>query len=308
MTKCIIFGGSGFIGSHLARRLNEDGYEVSVFGNSRGNLLDEEIEHKRIRFIKGDFQDNSAVMEALEDIDYVFHYISTTTPVTATEDPIYDIESNIISSVRLFQACLKKNAEKIIFSSSGGTIYGAPTILPVKETDHCNPINPYAIGKLTIEKYLQYFNYLYGIEYKILRYSNPYGEGQNPDGKQGVIPIFLNKIRHDERPVIYGDGSAIRDYIYIQDAIDATLEIMREKTNLNIFNVGHGEGTSILELIEEISQITGKKIFPEFREGSPTYLSRIILDISRIKQETGWMPVIELNEGIKRTWKWIQDL
>lgn len=305
MIKCVIFGGNGFIGSHLAERLAENGYEVCTFDRSRKESIKRNDLQKNIKWIKGNFFDDKAVMDALEDVDYVFHYISTTNPATAIKDPIYDIESNIIGSVKLFQSCIKTGVKKIIFSSSGGTIYGDPAVVPVKEIYPCNPVNPYAIGKLTIEKYLYYFKYLYGTDYKIIRYSNPYGERQNPYSNQGVISIFLNKIKHGEKPIIYGDGSAIRDYIYIQDAIDATLEILRKKTNSDVFNVGSGIGTSIRELIELMSEVVGKNVEPEFKESPPTYIPKIILDISRIKQEIGWEPTWNLRRGIERTWEWI---
>jgi UDP-glucose 4-epimerase len=305
MTKCIIFGGNGFIGTHLAAKLARNGYQVHIFGTLKGNLININSGQDKIKFIKGDFFDERAVLNALNDVDCVFHFISTTTPATAFIDPISDIQSNIVGSVKLFQACIKKNVDKIIFSSSGGTIYGNSLNVPVKETDPCDPVNPYAIGKITIEKYLYYFNYLYGIDYKILRYSNPYGERQSPHREQGVIPIFLNKIKNGEHPIVYGDGSSIRDYIYIKDAIDATFEIFKRKTKYNVFNVGSGVGTSILQLVDEMHQVTGRNIYPEFRESSPTYIPRIILDISRIKQETAWKPTIDLREGIKRTWEWI---
>lgn len=308
MTRCLIFGGNGFIGSHLAERLADEEYEVHIFDSFKGDLINISMQQKRIKLIKGDFSDQNAINAALEDVDYVFHFISTTTPATAASDPVFDIESNVVGSIRLFQSCIKKEVDKIIFPSSGGTIYGNPVNIPVRETDPSNPVNPYAIGKLTLEKYLHYFNYLYGVDYKILRYSNPYGERQNPYSKQGVISIFLNKIKNGEKPIIFGDGSSVRDYIYIQDAINATLDIMKKKTNFNIFNVGSGVGTSIRELIEVMSDVIGKRIEPEFKENPSTYIPKIILDISRVEQETGWRPIFDLHQGVERTWKWIEKI
>lgn len=308
MTRCLIFGGNGFIGSHLAERLADEEYEVHIFDSFKGDLININMQQKRIKLIKGDFSDQNAINAALEDVDYVFHFISTTTPATAASDPVFDIESNVVGSIRLFQSCIKKEVDKIIFPSSGGTIYGNPVNIPVRETDPSNPVNPYAIGKLTLEKYLHYFNYLYGVDYKILRYSNPYGERQNPYSKQGVISIFLNKIKNGEKPIIFGDGSSVRDYIYIQDAINATLDIMKKKTNFNIFNVGSGVGTSIRELIEVMSDVIGKRIEPEFKENPSTYIPKIILDISRVEQETGWKPIFDLHQGVERTWKWIEKI
>lgn len=306
MTKCIIFGGNGFIGSHLAVKLAENGYEVCIFDKFSCGVP--AIPRNNIKLIKGNFFDSKAVDESLKGVDYVFHFISATNPATSMKDPIYDIESNVIGSVKLFQSCIKNDVDKIIFSSSGGTIYGNPMHVPVKETDPCNPINPYAIGKLTIEKYIKYFNYLYGIDYKILRYSNPYGEGQNPQAEQGVIPIFLNKIKHNECPVVYGDGSAVRDYIYIKDAIEATFDLVTKETNFKTFNIGSGAGISIRVLVKVISYVIGKDVKLDFRENPPAYIPKIILDVSRLTQETGWKPRWDIYKGVERTWEWINKL
>ena len=308
MKKCIVFGGSGFIGSHLAEGLVRKGYNVTVFDNFKSGTMNLENIINEIEIIQGDFFNESEVNNALKDVDYVFHYISTTTPATAIKDPIYEIESNIIGSVKLFQNSIENNVKKIIYPSSGGTIYGNKTINLSRESDPINPVNPYAISKLTIEKYLYYFNYLYGLDYTILRYSNPYGERQNPFGKQGVIPIFLNKIKYGEKPVIYGDGSMIRDYIYIKDLIDATLAVFEKETSEKIFNVGSGMGTSLNELIDIISEVTGKKIIPTYVEDCSTYVPKIILDISKIQNEVGWEQSTQLRAGIEKTWEWLKSV
>ena len=307
MTTCLIFGGNGFIGSHLAEGLIRKGYEVKVFDNLQYGINNLETIIDKIDIIKGNFFSETDVCDALKDVDIVFHYISTTNPATAIKDPIYDIESNIIRSVKMFQDAVKNGVTKIIFPSSGGTIYGVTSGEPSRETDSTRPVNPYAISKLAIENYLHYFNYLYGIDYTILRYSNPYGELQNPLGKQGVIPIFLNKIKSGEKPVIYGDGSMIRDYIYIKDAIDATIAVLETKTNEKIFNVGSGNGTSLNELIDIMSAVVGKKIIPDYVENSGTYIPKMLLDISRIEKETGWKPSTDISEGIKKTWHWLNE-
>lgn len=307
MTKCIIFGGNGFIGSHLAIGLVKKGYDVTVFDNFKFCTMNLEDIVDDIEIIKGDFFNEQDMNNALKDAEYVFHYISSTTPATAIKDPIYDIESNIIGSVKLIQNSLKNNVKKIIFPSSGGTVYGDKTSNQSLEIDPVNPVNPYAISKLTVEKYLYYFNYLYGIDYTILRYSNPYGEKQNPLGKQGVIPIFLNKIKHGEKPVIYGDGSMVRDYIYIKDAIDATISVMEKKTKEKIFNVGSGKGVSLNELVDITSRVIGQKITPDYIENCGVYIPKIILNISRIQKEIDWKPTTELYEGISKTWEWIKN-
>jgi UDP-glucose 4-epimerase len=255
--------------------------------------------------IKGDFFSEADVRTALQDVDYVFHYISTTNPATSIKDPVFDIQSNVVGSVRIFQAAQKAGVKKIFFSSSGGTIYGEPKSIPLGESAPTNPVNPYAISKLAIEKYLSFFYDQYGMEYTILRYSNPYGERQNPRGNQGVIPIFLHKVKNNEQPIIFGDGKSIRDYIYIGDAIDATLAIVKKNSGGLVYNIGSGRGTSLNELIRIMDEVTGKKISPVRMKDTGTYISKIVLDIKKIQNDTRWQPRIPLKEGIKRTWDWI---
>jgi len=308
MTRCLILGGNGFLGSHIAGRLCQKGYDVRVFDNFRAGMANlEPIRHK-IEVVEGDFLNDQDVGKALKDVEYVFHYISTTVPATAKKDPVYDIASNVIGSVKLFQRAIDLKIKRIIFPSSGGTVYGEPLNLPIRESDPLNPAEPYAIAKAAIERYLQYFHSTCGLDYTILRYSNPYGEGQNPHGQQGVIPIFLNKIRRGERPVVYGDGSMIRDYVYIGDAVDATIAIFEKGTKEMLFNVGSGEGVSINQLIDTMSVITGKKIKPEYVKSDGSYVQRIVLDISKARDEAGWKPVTGLQDGMNKTWDWISNL
>ena len=307
MTTCLILGGNGFIGSHLAEGLVNKSYEVKVFDcfpNGPSNL--KKIINK-IEIIKGDFLNDRDINNALRNVDVVYHYISTTIPMTAKINPIYDVETNIIGSVKILQQAVNNNVNKIVFPSSGGTIYGEPKNLPVKENDPVNPIDPYGISKLAIEKYLYYFNHTYGLDYRILRYSNPYGERQNPYGKQGVIPIFLNKIKQGQNPTIIGDGSMIRDYIYILDAIDATIAVSTSNSNDKIFNIGSGEGKSLNQIIDSISKVIGKEIDVNYEQGNVNYVQKIVLDISRIQEQIDWKPTTNLENGIFRTWQWIND-
>lgn len=308
MTRCLILGGNGFIGSHLAEGLVARGYEVTVFDSFRhgydniSGIIDD------VSIIKGDFQKESDLVEALKGADYVFHYISATSPATSFEDPVYDIESNVLASVKLFRIAAKMGAKKMVFPSSGGTIYGEAESFPIKETAPLSPIQPYAISKLAIERYLSYFNCVHNLDYLVVRYSNPFGERQSPYGKQGAIPIFLKKVQSRQMPVIYGDGTMVRDYIYIKDAVDATIALVEKKTEEKIFNVGSGEGTSLNELLRLISEVSGIEIKPEYAQASGLYISKVVLDISRVHEETGWMPKTTLAKGIRKTWDWIKDI
>jgi UDP-glucose 4-epimerase len=218
---------------------------------------------------------------------------------------VYDIETNVISSVRMMEIALKNDVRKIIFPSTGGTIYGDARKIPISEDEPANPLNPYAISKLTIEKYLHYFFTQYGMDYLVLRYSNPYGERQNPLGNQGVIPIFLHKILHHEAPVIYGDGTAVRDYIYIDDAVDATISLLNQGSHEKLFNVGSGTGTSLNQLVKTMSEVTGKEIYPVYKEDAGKYIRTVVLDNAKIQRCTGWYPKTDISEGIAKTWDWL---
>jgi UDP-glucose 4-epimerase len=307
MTTCLIFGGNGFIGSHLVEGLVHDGYKVKVFDTFNGGVKNLEDIRDKIELIQGDFFSETDIADALHGTDYVFHFISTTNPATSVKNPVFDIQTNIIGSVKMFQTAQKAGVKKMFFPSSGGTIYGEPLSVPIKESAPAKPVNPYAISKLAIERYLEFFHHNYGMEYVILRYSNPYGERQNPLGNQGVIPIFLNQIKNNEKPTIFGDGNSVRDYIYIKDAIDATIAVVKKNPKSCVFNIGDGKGTTLNELIQIMGEVTGKKITPLYIPDSRNYISKIVLDIGKIYRETGWSPTMGIYEGIRNTWEWINN-
>jgi UDP-glucose 4-epimerase len=303
MTKCLILGGNGFLGSNLADALLKQGHEVVIYDRFSRGMTNTGHLRDRVTIVRGDFSNIPLLSKTMTDVDYLFHYISTTNPATASQDPLADAESNLIGSLNLINCTVKNNIKKIIFPSSGGTIYGETTGKPIPENAPLNPVNPYAIVKMTLERYLHYYHDCYGMDYLILRYSNPYGPRQSGNNRQGVIPIFLHRIMRNEKPVIYGDGNAVRDYIYIDDAVAATLAALKITADEKIFNIGCGHGTSLNELITIMSKITNKKIDVEYRTPDRTQVSRIVLDISRIKNMTLWKPETSLEAGILRTWE-----
>lgn len=310
MSTCLILGGNGFIGSNIARTLLENGYSVKILSDFKSGTSNLEPILDRIEIIKGNFLDREIRKKAIEDVEFVFHNISTTNPQSSILNPVHDAESNVIGTIGLLQDIINTDVRKIIFTSSGGTVYGEVLKVPVSEDEPTNPISPYGISKLAIEKYIQYFNYAYGLDYTIFRYSNPYGEGQYPSKGLGVIPIFLTNIAKGKQPVIYGDGSVVRDYVYIKDVMDVNLiAISRKiKSKHHIFNVGSGTGKSLNELIVIISDVLGNPIEPEYVNVRKGDVSKIVLDITRIKKEYGWEPKTSLSKGIQNTWNWVKQI
>lgn len=303
---CLILGADGFIGSYLTEALLKSGYSIRAFDKFlKGNInfLNHIID--KIEIFEGDFLRKKDIDKALENVEYVFHYISTTIPANSINKPIFDVNTNIISTLRLLQLCLKHNVKKVIFSSSGGTIYGGSDKDKYNEYDLTNPITPYGIQKLIIEKYLNYFKYQYGLEYMICRYSNPYGPRQGVGGKQGIIPIFLNLIKQDKPVQIFGDGKNVRDYIYIKDCIEATIRLFeKEKLLYTLYNIGSGKGVSINEIINIVKKITNKNIDIISLPPRSSDVKKVILDISRVECELGKVENTNLYDGIKLVWKY----
>ena len=218
MARCLVLGADGFMGSHLTEALTAKGHFVRAFDhfyNNQAKNLPTGLNN--VELFPGDFLNLQNLEDALSAVEYVFHFISTTNQASSAADPLVDLNSNVKTSVELFQLCANKKIKRIIFSSSGGTIYGRSSKADISELDRIEPVSPYAIGKATIENYLGYFEQTANLDSLVFRISNAYGERQNLVGSQGVIPIFLNQIKHQKPLSIIGDGEMVRDYIYVKD-------------------------------------------------------------------------------------------
>jgi len=298
--RCLVLGGCGFLGSHLVDGLLDKGYEIVVF--DKVDVDTKNINHNlnKIDLIEGDFANKNDLQRAIRDIDYIFHFIGTTLPESSTKNPVYDIETNVISSINLLEIAKSGNVKKIIFASSGGTIYGIPQKVPIPEDHPTNPICAYGISKLMIEKYLHLYFSLHGLDYVSLRFSNAYGERQDPDKSQGVIGVFLEKIIRGDPINIWGDGKVVRDYIYVKDIVDACLKASELKqTKYHIFNIGSGNGISLNELIEIIRKGAGKEIKVKYTQGRKIDVPINILDTTLAKKVFGWKPKVLIEQGIK---------
>jgi UDP-glucose 4-epimerase len=301
----LVLGGNGFIGSHLVDKLLLEGHFVRVY--------DKNEEHYRkalsgVDYHKGEFGNRGLLSEALNNIDTVVHLISTTLPKTSNDDPVFDVQSNVIESIFLLEMCVAKKIKKIIFASSGGTVYGIPQSLPVLENTQTNPICSYGICKLTIEHYLKLFKQLYNLDFVIIRPSNPYGSRQNPFGNQGVIPIFLGKIFRKEFIQIWGSGDIVRDYIYIDDLVDAFYHAIIYNTNSHVFNIGSGKGHSLNDLLALMRNVTEHTFSVTYTSSRKYDVPEIYLNIDRAINELNWMPQKTLEQGIKLTWDFVSNL
>lgn len=303
--RALVLGGNGFVGSHLIDRLLAEGHFVRVF--------DKYEEHYRnpldsVDYMLGDFGNRGLIAEALTGVDTVFHLISTTLPKTSNDDPAFDVMSNVVETLFLLEQCVQKRIRKIVFISSGGTVYGAPTTLPISEDSPTEPLCSYGITKLTIEKYLSLYQHLYGLDYVILRPSNPYGERQNPHGTQGAVSVFLAKVARGEAVEIWGDGEVVRDFIYIADLVDGIYHAAANTSINRIFNLGSGVGHSLNGIIAIIEKITGSRIKVIYKSKRFFDVPTIYLDISRAREELLWRPKTQLVEGMTRTFQFIKEI
>jgi UDP-glucose 4-epimerase len=306
--RCLILGGAGFIGSHIADALVDRGCAVTVF--DRPNISKNNLRRciESIRFVEGDFNNEKDLMKALRNVDTVIHLISTTLPAPSNDNPAYDVESNVIGSLKLLNLMVRQNVKRIIFASSGGTVYGIPEKIPIPESHPTNPICSYGISKLTIEKYLHLYHYLHGLEYAVFRMGNPYGERQRIESVQGAVTVFLGKALQDRPIHIWGDGKVARDYFYIADLVAAFVRLIDRHTGTGVYNIAGGKAYSLLDLIETIKKVTGKNLRVHFEKSRKLDVPVNCLDISRAQNQLGWQPVVPIEEGMHRTWQWLQGL
>ncbi len=307
MGKYLVLGANGFIGSHLVDRLVEEGYEVRAFGRFQSGETKFNM-HPNVELFTGDYLNRSDLEAALKGVDFVFHFISTTTPATSDNDPLIDIETNIRTSVELFQLCVQEGIKRVIYASSGGAIYGGDELVEAySETDPTLPISPYAIGKLTIENYLRYFHVKHGLKYTAFRMANPYGERQPFWRKQGVVPIFLEKVYKDEPLTILGDGSMVRDYIYVKDLVNMIVATLSKEPQYQVYNLGSGRGYSVNELIDSIRKVTKKSIELHTQPAPSTFVHKSILNTDRFTKEFHIRPETSIEEGVRATYVYIQN-
>lgn len=302
----LILGGNGFIGSHVVDRLVREGCQVRVYDHSDNRYQSRVPE---VDYVYGELGNRGLIRAALTDIDVVCHLISTTVPGSSNDDPAFDVQSNVVDTIRLLEASVAARVKRFLFASSGGTIYGLPQQIPIPEDHPLNPISSYGIAKLAIEKYLVMFHHLYGLEYGIVRPANAYGERQNPFGQQGLIAVMLGKIMRGEPIVVWGDGSVVRDYVHVADVAEAVFRVMTAPlTRARIFNCGSGAGVSVNEVLAHVARVVGHTLDVRYIEARRFDVPINVLDITRLREQLDWAPCVDLEIGLLRMWAWMQDV
>lgn len=301
----IVTGGAGFIGSQLAVRLVNDGYRVVVIDDlSCGRVA---YVPKEAKFYQMDINDPKLTEVFIkEKPSCVFHLAAQIDLRLSIRDPIKDAETNIHGSLRVLDATVKAKAKKLVFSSSGGAIYHGLSVRPTPENVPCMPMSPYGVAKLAFELYLHSACHNYGLPYVALRYANVYGPRQDLRGEAGVIGSFIQRMLLGSCPTIFGDGKQTRDFVYVDDVVEANVRAMRSGAH-GVFNIGTGQETSVNRVADLIRAEVGKDIRCAHGPANPGEERHSALDNAAAEQALGWKPSIGIEEGIKRTVAWFRE-
>lgn len=300
----LVTGGAGFIGSHIVDRFLQEGHNVSVIDNlstgKRKNI------NREAKFYKVDIL--SSRLERIfkkERPVLVVHMAAQMNVRLSTEDPRFDAQINIMGTINLLEQAVKSGVRKVIFASSGGTVYGEQEIFPASESHVKNPLSPYGISKLTCEHYLEYYRHLTGIGYVALRFANVYGPRQNPEGEAGVVAIFTEAMLRNGQVRINGNGLQTRDYVFVGDVVTAVMACLHSHIG-GVYNVGTGEEITVNDIFNHLKKLTKsdcKEIHGPSIKGE---LKRSVLDTSKLQNDTGWEPTVDLLEGLEETVEFFQ--
>ena len=303
--KALVTGGAGFIGSHLTEKLHQNNIEVLVVDNlltgKKENLLSLDLENT----IYGDVG-SEETLKIIKNFnpDVCFHLAAQSSVVISVEDPLLDFEHNLLQPVQLIKTLLETDCKQFIFTSSGGTIFGEPEVIPTSEDDYAGePASPYGLAKKKLNELIEVMLQNETMSYSILNLSNVYGPRQDPHGEAGVMSIFTGKLMNNETPTIYGDGKQTRDYVYVLDVVDALIKSAETDDNL-FLNIGTGVETSVNELVSILSQKISWDGEPEYAPSREGELLRSVLNNERAKREIGWDPKYTLDTGLDELISW----
>ena len=305
----VLLGAAGFIGTNLSIELLKSSKDSLTLVDKNISFFSQTVldSIQREKIIISNMDKKTNWDDILNGQEVVYHLISTTVPTTSNMHIVQELEANVIVSANIFEACVRQGVKKIVFISSGGTVYGKTNSCPLSETYLTEPINSYGIQKLTIEKLLHLYYCMYNLDYRIVRLSNPYGPYQRPNGVLGVITTFTYNALKGRTLQVYGDGSVVRDFIYIEDAVRGILNIANGTSMYRLFNLGCGYGTSIKDVVNIIINTLDAKIGVQYTKARNVDVPINYLDISRYESCFGKLSPIGLSDGIKKTADFLLD-
>lgn len=302
----LLLGAAGFIGTNLTLKLAEKQQDhITLVDRSFFHVINKTL--RNIRYIEQELTIHSDFMKLVQGQDVVYHLVSTTIPSTSNEHISQGLIANVVLASNLLDACVRDKVKKVVFISSGGTVYGKGSGYPLKEEDATNPINSYGVQKVTIEKLLYLYQYLYDLDYRVIRLANPYGPYQDPNGILGAVTTFTYKAMRNEKIIVYGDGTVVRDFIYIDDAVRGMMKIANGESPYRIYNLGCGHGTSIKEVLHCIEKVLNLRIHVEYASKRRADVPVNYLDISRYEETYGKLNPLSLEEGIKKTAEFMKE-
>ena len=303
--KILVTGGAGFIGSHVADALLADGHDVHILDDlssgKKANLPAEATFHE------ADIRSDAA--EQLfeeEQFEALYHLAAQMDVRKSVADPAFDADVNVLGFLNLMEAGRRNGLKKVIFSSTGGAIYGEPEYTPQDEEHALKPVSPYGITKLVAEKYLHFYHVQHGLQYVALRYANVYGPRQDAHGDAGVVAIFSRALLSGGQPQIYGDGEQTRDYVFIEDVVRANVAAL-EQEEPQVINIGTGEETSVNELFRQLRDLSDSDAEEQHADARPGEQQRSVIDPSKAKRVLDWSPSYSLNEGLAKTVRWFDQ-
>jgi UDP-glucose 4-epimerase len=300
--KCCVIGGAGFIGTHVTRLLAESGREVVVLDSGARPAA---MLPSGVRYVSGDYGDRATIERVLDGVDEVIHLAYATVPQTSFEDPIHDLLANLPESVQLLQVAAEVGLSKFLFVSSGGTVYGVASSLPISEDHPTNPISPYGITKLTLEKYAGMFWAVSGLPIVIVRPANAYGEEQRAAGGQGFIAAAVHSIVRGEEFSVFGPEGTVRDYVHVSDIASGMVAALDHGEIGSTYNIGSGRGRNNLEVLSEIQRCASRDGYKLLMRTLPSRKFDVpanVLDSRRLTAVSGWRPAVDFVSGIERVW------
>lgn len=300
--RCLVLGANGFIGGHVVRALLAEGYRVRVYERRPLQAALPEVEARQ-----GWLEDEAQLTDALRGVQAVLYLSWTGYPATIGTNFALDLHANLLTAIKVMEACRRTGVERLIFASSGGTVYGEPQLLPIPETHPTRPISAHGLGKLMAEQYLAVYRQRGELASVVLRPGNAYGPYQWPGRRQGFIATALGRLAHQQPIEVWGDGSAVRDYVFVGDVARAFAQAVRYAGPAPVFNIGSGLGLSLKAVLAEIQAATDRSPEAVFLPEAAGAVQRNVLDIALAQRELGWTPRVSLAAGLAETWRWVQQ-